>query len=215
MRKTVVVLGKGILAIKVAKWFVKSPKYKLLLVIPVVPEPAWTDSFVKWARKNSVSYISSGNYADITSVIKDNIKIDLALSVFYDKIIKQWFIEKCKKIINIHNGPLPKYRGVSSINWALKNKEIMHGVTIHEIISGIDDGPIISQLTYSIYPDFDEVQGVYERAIAYGWMLFEQTMPILYKIKASSQDNREVLYYSKKQDVLLGDRKGFKKNLSQ
>lgn len=215
MKKTVVVLGKGALAIKIAKWFLKSSEYKLLLVVPVVPEPTWTNSFIKWAKENSVRYVSSGNYIDTPKYLKGNLSIDLACSVFYDKIIKEWFIKKCKKITNIHNGPLPKYRGVSSINWALKNKEIMHGVTMHEITSGIDDGPIISQLTYSIYPDFDEVQDVYKRAVVYGWALFEQTMFILHKIKANPQDDKKAFYYSKKQDVLLKDRRSFTRNSSQ
>lgn len=215
MKKSVIVLGKGTLAIKVSKWFLESSEYNLLCIIPVIPEPTWTSSFVKWAKKNSIPCISSGNYENIAGVTRDNFKTDLACSVFYDKIIKRWFIKKCKKIINIHNGPLPRYRGVSSINWALKNREIMHGITMHEITPGIDNGPTISQLNYSIYSDFDEVQDVYKRAIAYGWTLFKETMPILYKIKASPQDHSKALYYNKKQDSLLGDRRNFTKSLSE
>ena len=45
--------------------------------------------------------------------------------------LKQNFIDSCKNIINLHNSPLPKYRGVRPINWALKNGEHSHGVTIH------------------------------------------------------------------------------------
>ena len=139
----------------------------------------------------------------------------LVFSVFYDKIIKDWFIRKCNKILNLHNAPLPKYRGVQPINWALKNNEDKHGVTIHEITPGIDDGPIISQLEYSIYPYFDEVRDVYERALNYSWMLFEQTIPILDKIIPKEQDDSAATYYSRKQSNRLEERQNFTKESSQ
>ena len=59
----------------------------------------------------------------------------------------------------------------------------MHGVTIHEITKGRDDGPIVAKLEYSIYPYFDEVENVYNRSLEYGWVLFKETMNVLYKIK--------------------------------
>src|SRR5258707_14682454 len=129
-KKTVIVLGKGKLAIKVAQWFHVNSEYTLLMIVPVIPEPPWTDSFTSWARETQVSIIESGHYKDIHDVTKNTWKVDLVVSVTYDKIIKDWFIKKCQRIINIHNGPLPQYRGVSPVNWALKNKEAMHGVTI-------------------------------------------------------------------------------------
>ena len=138
-------------------------------------------------------------------------KIDLAFSVFYDRIIKEWFISKCESILNLHNGPLPKYRGVSPINWALKNAEKEHGVTIHEITPGIDDGPIVGQVKYSIYPEFDEVIDVYRRAIEFGWVLFQQTLPLLRNISSRPQDESQACYYNKDQDRLLEERRNFTK----
>ena len=212
--RSVVLLGKGALAIQVAEWFLRSPDYTLRLVVPVMPEPQWTDSLVGWCRTRGVPAVESGHYADIPNVRDADWRVDLAFSVFYDKIIKSWFIEKCGRILNLHNGPLPRYRGVSPINWALKNGERSHGVTIHEITAGIDDGPIVSQVTYSIYPDFDEVVDVYHRALRFGWLLFQDTMPVLDQIKAQPQDDSAATYYAAKQNDLLGDRRGFTRALS-
>lgn len=210
--KRVIVLGKGKLAIKVADWFMNNPDYELVCIIPVVPEPNWTDSFIKWAEKSGVTYLESGHFKDLPQVDQDDWEVDLAVSVTYDKIIKEWFINKCKKIINIHNGPLPKYKGVSPINWALKNNENEHGVTIHEITPGIDDGPIISQVKFSIYPEFDEVIDVYNRCLDFGWELFKQTLPNLDKIEPKVQDNSQATYYNLEQNSLLGERRSFFKN---
>lgn len=203
-----VVLGKGTLAIKVAGWFRESSDWRLTAVVPVVPEPSWTDSLTAWAVANDIEHVASGDYEDLTAG-DGSWQVDLAVSVTYDRIIRASFIDRCARIINIHNSPLPRYRGVSPINWALKNREQMHGVTIHEITPGIDDGPIVSQLLYSIYPDVDEVSDVYHRALAYGWTLFHQTMPLLDRIGAIPQDEDRATYYSRKQDTLLDDRRSF------
>lgn len=198
-------LGKGTLAIHVAEWFRSSDAYVLGTVVPVTPEPTWTESLLGWARSRGVPAIESGDYRELAH----DRPIDLAVSVFYDRILAPDFIARCGRILNVHNGPLPRYRGVSPINWALKNGETTHGVTIHEVTSGIDEGPVVAQLLYSIYPASDEVGDVYRRALAYGRVLFEQTMPILHRITPRPQDESEALHYRREQDAELGDRRLF------
>ena len=56
------------------------------------------------------------------------------------------------------------------------------------------------QIKYSIYPEFDEVRDVYNRAIEYGWVLFQQTLPIIESHQAPRpQNHSEALYYNKEQ----------------
>tara|TARA_Y100000004_G_scaffold130739_1_gene147419 strand:+ start:56 stop:673 length:618 start_codon:yes stop_codon:yes gene_type:complete len=199
----IVIFGKGKLAIDVCSYLLA--RNNELHVVPVMPEPTWTSSLTEWCKNNNVPYTESGNYRDL------DFKVELGISVFYDKIFKKDFIKSCNKLINIHNGPLPKYRGVSPINWALKDEREEHGITIHEITPGVDDGPIISQLKYSIYPEFDEVIDVYNRSLEYGKVLFENTFPMLYNIEPRQQDESEVIYHDSKEYQLLGDRKNFTK----
>jgi hypothetical protein len=211
--RTVVLLGKGDLAVRVAEWFVGAHDWQLTHVVPVVPEPAWTQSLSEWADGNAVPRVESGHWAGLPVKPGDR-PADLAVSVFYDRILPAEFLAGFGRALNIHNGPLPRYRGVSPINWALKNGERSHGVTIHEISPGIDDGPIVAQLTYSIYPEHDEVEDVYRRALGYGWTLFEQTMPLLDRIESTPQDERRATYYSAGDNDRLGDRRSFRRELS-
>lgn len=206
--KKVVLLGKGELAVRAAGWLADDPSHDLLCVVPVVPEPTWTTSLMTWAREHDVRAVESGHYRDVGDLVGGT-TIDLGVSIFYDKIIRPAFIDRCERIINLHNAPLPRYRGVSPINWALKNEEREHGVTIHELAPGIDDGDIISQVRYSIYPEIDEVADVYARAIEYAWVLFQQTMPVLDQIRSAPQDEAAATYYSRDQDHLLGDRRSW------
>ena len=213
--QNVIVMGKGELAIRVADWFMQSREHKLIAIVPVIPEPTWTRSFLCWAKTRNVTVVESGHYRDLRAELGETWRVDLAISVFYDKILKEWFINKCKKILNLHNSPLPRYRGVSPINWALKNGEHEHGVTIHEIAPGIDNGPIVAQLKYSIYPDFDEVIHVYNRAVEYGWVLFQQTVSLIDKIEARPQDEAQAFYHSKEDNSLLGERRDFTRQESR
>lgn len=211
--RTAVVLGKGPLAIRVGEWFRAERGWDLRAVVPVVPEPAWTDSLTEWADRNRVATVASGDFADLGP--DSGRLVDLAVSVFYDRIISAGFIARCGRVLNVHNGPLPRYRGVSPINWALKNGERSHGVTIHEVTPGIDEGPIVAQLTYSIYPEHDEVEDVYRRALAYGWTLFEQTMPLLDAIEAVPQREELATYYGAADDERLGERRSFNRAISR
>jgi methionyl-tRNA formyltransferase len=159
-----------------------------------------------WARAAGVSVEADGDYR---SLLRDGGRWDLAVSVFYDKIIRADFIARCARILNLHNGPLPRYRGVAPINWALKNGEEHHGVTIHEITPSVDAGPIVAQVRYSIYPDIDEVRDVYARGLAFGWTLFEQTMPIIDHITPREQNESEAVYYSASDAERLAERRRF------
>jgi hypothetical protein len=203
--KRTVLLGKGALAVRAAAWLQGRPEFDLTLVVPVIPEPTWTDSIVGWSKAAGVPLVGSGNYREIPA----DLEIDLALSIFYERIIKPDFIARCGRIINVHNGPLPRYRGVSPINWALKHQENHHGVTIHEITPGVDDGPILAQLKYSIYPEFDEVRDVYARSLEYGYVLLRQTLPLLDSIVPRPQDESQATYFSIAENDRLGDRRSF------
>jgi methionyl-tRNA formyltransferase len=205
--RSVVLLGKGDLAIRVGTWFHEHGEYSVDWVVPVVPEPTWTGSLSAWALERSIPLVETGDYGDLLADATR--RWGLGFSVFYDRILPADFIARCDRILNLHPSPLPRYRGLRPINWALKNGEPEHGVTIHEIAAGIDDGPIVSQLTYSIYPEVDEVRDVYERSLAYAWTLFEQTLPILDRIQARPQDEHRATRYTASDLALLGDRRSF------
>jgi len=209
MPREVVLLGKGSLAIRIADWFHRSPDHELTWVVPSVPEPVWTDSLMGWAEANGVPYVASGDHRQLPGFADDSASLDLVFSVFYSTIIRADFIDSCRRILNLHNAPLPRYRGVSPINWALKNGEREHGVTMHEITPGIDDGPIVAQLGYSIYPEFEEVEDVYARALDYGFALFAKTMPLLDRIAARPQDDSQATYYSRADNPRLEERRHF------
>lgn len=205
MAKTVVVFGKGDLAIQIAHFFNDSSDWRLLAVIPDLPEPSWTGSLTSWAIENNVRVLGSG----LISELEDR-DIDLGFSCFYGKILKPNDLKKFQLTLNLHNAPLPKYRGVNPINWALKNEELVHGVTIHEITPGIDDGPIYGQVLFDIDPQSEDVEDVYTRALHFGYCLFLDTIGRIEVIKPRIQDELNSTYYARSDFPKLEERKGWR-----
>jgi len=71
-------------------------------------------------------------------------KADSYIIVNYGKIIKQKEIERLKyPPINIHGSLLPKYRGSTPVQTAIKNNDSLTGFSIIQIDRKVDHGPIL------------------------------------------------------------------------
>ncbi len=55
--------------------------------------------------------------------------------------------------INFHDGPLPDIAGLYATSWALLRQEKRHGITWHEMGTGVDQGDILVQHLFDIAPD--------------------------------------------------------------
>jgi len=78
---------------------------------------------------------------------------DLFISVASPIIFKEQLINIPKlDTINIHNAPLPKYRGMLPNFWQLYHDEKQAGMTIHRIDTGIDTGDMLMQHFTPIEP---------------------------------------------------------------
>ncbi|GAA3821391.1 hypothetical protein GCM10022226_47130 [Sphaerisporangium flaviroseum] len=135
-------------------------------------------------------------------------------SVLYDKIIGPSLIDNTEQILNCHPGRLPEYRGARPVNWALRNGETVHGITIHRIDSGIDTGPIIAEALFSIWPDIDEVTDVWQRSMRYGRLLISDTLPRLDQIVPRPQDDARAVTHFSRDNAALGDRSDWTRSMS-
>jgi methionyl-tRNA formyltransferase len=100
---------------------------------------------------------------------------------------------------------------MNPVNWALKNNEVRHGITLHLIDEGIDTGEILDQEIFSINQGM-EVIDVYQLCIKKGKVLIDNNLLKLDKITSKPQDHSKSLYYSKLDYENLGDRKDFTRN---
>jgi methionyl-tRNA formyltransferase len=57
--------------------------------------------------------------------------------------------------VNMHGGLLPRGRGPNAFGWAFRNGDPEVGFTVHRLDSGLDTGPILSQIRVPVSDDDD------------------------------------------------------------
>lgn len=199
--KTAIVFGKGPVAVR-ATQLLLDESYKILFIVPSPSHNAGDPSFASWA---------SGQGLEVRPAIRlDDLDLpfaDLGISAYFDLIFRQRHIDKFGLLANLHNSLLPKHRGVRPINWALKNGDPRHGVTLHQITPGIDEGPILAQEAFAVDPAVDEVRDVYGRCLAAAEILLEKSLPRIWDLVPIPQDGRHASHHSATDDEHLGDRR--------
>ncbi len=79
--------------------------------------------------------------------------IDLVISVACPQIFRRELLGLPPLgCINVHSGPLPRYRGMLPTFWVLYHHEPETAVTVHRMNARLDDGPILLRRAVPIMP---------------------------------------------------------------
>ncbi len=70
---------------------------------------------------------------------------DMILSCYFNQLIKRPVLDLPYKVLNIHAGLIPQYRGVEAIMPAILNREPALGVTLHKVNEELDAGEVLAQ----------------------------------------------------------------------
>ncbi|MBT4963724.1 MAG: phosphoribosylglycinamide formyltransferase [Francisellaceae bacterium] len=68
------------------------------------------------------------------------------MRILSDEIVNQYY----GRIINIHPSLLPNHKGLDTHNKVIENSDLEHGTSVHFVSKQLDDGPIISQVKFSV-----------------------------------------------------------------
>jgi len=113
--------------------------------IPVFQMPRLTDTSAEEAMKS--------------------LDVDIAIMAYVLQFAPQSFVNIPRfGTIQYHPSLLPKYRGPSSISWAIICGETETGLTIFRPTDGMDEGPIILQKKIPILPD-DTLGSLYQNKL--------------------------------------------------
>ncbi len=75
----------------------------------------------------------------------------------YMRIMTPWLVDAwAGRMINIHPALLPKYPGLDTHRRALEAGDTEAGCSVHLVIAGVDEGPILGQARVPILPGDDE-----------------------------------------------------------
>ena len=104
-----------------------------------------------WAAEKGLPILAPGK--ELAATLAAAPPFDYFLSITNLRIIPDEILALPQRgAINFHDGPLPKYAGLYATTWALLHQAAQHGVTWHEMGSGIDKGHILVQHLFDIAP---------------------------------------------------------------
>jgi len=193
---TVVLAGKSEIAslcLRYMMYIVNDVRNDLnLLALPSKSDreiKGFPTSFSSEAAKLKVDLIK--NIEELYSV-----KNLVFVSLEYDRIIRPERFAS-SRLYNIHFSMLPKYRGVFTSILPILNGESQSGVTLHEIDSGIDTGPIICQESFSI--ERKDALNLYREYNRVGFRIFAKNILRLIdnEYDVREQNHNDATYYSR------------------
>jgi methionyl-tRNA formyltransferase len=202
-KRTAAVIGKGVMAMHACDVLAALPGWDLRTVLTTDVEPTWDACLSEHVATGhpGVALDRSGDWRNLIGA-----GLDLVFSVMYDRIIGAELIDGGGQILNLHPGRLPYYRGVRPINWALRNGDRTHGLTIHQVDAGVDTGPIVAMVEFPIWPQAEEVRDVWRRCNDYGALLITDTLRRLDDLEPRPQDDSLAREHRSRDNHLLGDR---------
>lgn len=105
-----------------------------------------------------------------------SLNLDIIFSCFWSEIFREAILNIPKLgVFNIHTAFLPKNRGSRPIPWALINEEKVTGVTLHKMMTGVDNGPIVERKSVEIEKG-DTAETLYGKVIDAGSEVFKNAL---------------------------------------
>lgn len=129
--------------------------------------------------------------------IKDNpplMKFDLGVSYCYPRKITEPLLSTPPKgFVNFHPAPLPKYKGPTELEEAIKNNEMKWGITVHYMDEDYDTGDIIKVKKIDLHEPPTDSKELGAVSHYFLFQLFKETIMDIYNQKLTSvpQDRME------------------------
>lgn len=130
-----------------AKLAIERVSSKLLGKLSATPSASRFRTIEQLCRAFDIPYqdINNPNSPDFLKALRDRAP-DAVVSVACPFILKDEFLKTpAMGCINIHHAPLPRYKGMMPTFWQLYHGEKQVGVTVHTMVSKIDEGQILLQ----------------------------------------------------------------------
>ena len=106
------------------------------------------------AEELGIPVIKSNRVDDQTLVEILSYRVDLGVVVAYGSLLKQEALAALPcGWLNLHYSLLPKYRGAAPVQWAIRNGEVLTGVTLFKLDQGMDTGPTLMSVEVEIQPE--------------------------------------------------------------
>ena len=136
--------------------------------------------------------------------------IDFICNAGFMRILSSYFVDKWfNKQLNIHPSLLPDFKGLDVHKRVIESKVKKSGCTVHLVRSGVDEGPIIGQLSTEICSD-DNEKSLAEKVLRLEHILYPVCLKLFSEELIDIKGDK--VKYSKKAMVELDNIKNYKVN---
>lgn len=126
-------------------------------------EAQWFRSVPDLAKAHSLNLFQPDNLKDGWYERFLELQPDLMLSFYYRNMISSRILDLAPLgAFNMHGSLLPKYRGRTSIHWAIIQGESQTGATLHHMVKAADAGDIVDQEAVPILFEDDALAVTYK-----------------------------------------------------
>ena len=163
----------------------KDPAFpaEIALVLSNRPEAAGLVT----ARENGVTtvaidhkhHLSREDFERAMQEVLEAHRVELVCLAGFMRILTPWFVERWTgRMINIHPALLPLYRGLHTHERALADGVKLHGASVHFVVPGMDEGPIIAQAAVPVL-DGDTPDALGARVLAQEHVIYPLALGLL------------------------------------
>ena len=175
--------------ISLLKFFLKKKKYEVSRVF--ISKKNLHKKVLPSINKLRLDFkiISNIRSKHILKFVKKN-QIDLNIISGFPYIFEKKLLDAPKYgTLNLHGGPLPKYKGASTLNWQIINGEKQIGISIIKANSKIDGGKILKQYFFKLKKDYD-ISDVHKKVNKEFPLLLNQVLEKLFKNEIKMKVNK-------------------------
>jgi amino acid adenylation domain-containing protein len=149
--------------------------------IPTATFEQFTEIMHHGSSKSKVGGVAEG---------KQPWRVDYIFSIFNHWLLDSRHLQSSYlrgEILNVHDGPLPRYAGTHAVPWALANGETRHGCSWHRMELEVDAGNLLTQQFTDITPD-ETTASLRIKMVAAAAASFERVMRLINELDINSVD---------------------------
>jgi methionyl-tRNA formyltransferase len=171
MSPKIVVLGEKPQGVSWLKMLLNSNLFDIIGGVPRGGNKnSWwgTDEFSVILKQHNISILNRKSLY--------NLDYDIIWSLMYGYIIEPELIKKANWFgLNLHESPLPKYRGCNGCSHSIIERERQYGTSFQILGEDLDSGGIIDQELFTIYED-ETSRELYERTKKVSNIIFRRNI---------------------------------------
>jgi methionyl-tRNA formyltransferase len=191
MKPRVIVLGEKPQGVSWLKMLIESDLFDIIGGVPRKGyKNAWwgSDEFELILKDQKISIFRRDD-------IK-NLDYDIIWSLMYGYIIDPFLIKKARWFgLNLHESPLPRFRGCNGFSHSIIENDITYGTTFQILGKELDSGGIIDQEIFPIMVD-ETSKELYERTKAISNIVFKRNMERIsqrnFSVRSINVENEEI-----------------------